>query len=198
MKHTLTKYAALFFIDENHIDEFLNLYKDIIGYLHFEEGLLVEQDIVHICFNLWLLIQPVSEEVMESMEKTMYYTSDFLIFDAIRKNKVFQQMKLSVMSDGIRQCQVASCLANQMNIWLIEKLGDLSFPSLFNNSNGQYYLLYKNTDLWENPVFLDEISTYTKQVTNALSDQRRFSQVFTRAMHQLDSLADLDGKIKRA
>lgn len=198
MKHTLTKDAALFFIDENQIEEFSILYNDTLDNLHFEEGLLAEQDIIHNCFNLWLMIQPVSEEVMESMEKTMYYTSDFLIFDAIRKNKVFQQMKLSVMSDGIRQCQVASCLANQLNIWLFEKIGNYNFPSLFNNSNGQYYLLYKNTDLWENRVFLDEISTYTKQVINALSDQRRFAQVFTRAMHQLDSLADLDGKIKRA
>lgn len=120
-KHTLTKDASLFFIDENQIEEFTNLYNDIFDCLHFEEGLLAEQDIVHNCFNLWLMIQPVSEDVMESMEKTMYYTSDFLIFDAIRKNKVFQQLKLSVMSDGIRQCQVASCLANQLNIWLFEK-----------------------------------------------------------------------------
>lgn len=195
MKHTLTKDASLFFIDENQIEEFTNLYNDIFDCLHFEEGLLAEQDIVHNCFNLWLMIQPVSEDVMESMEKTMYYTSDFLIFDAIRKNKVFQQLKLSVMSDGIRQCQVASCLANQLNIWLFEKIGNFNFPSLFNNSKGQYYLLYKNTDLWENRVLLDEISTYTKQVTNALSDQRRFSQIFTRTMHQLDNL---DGNIKRA
>ena len=141
------------------------------------------------------MMRRLSKDVMESMEKTMYYTGDFLIFDAIRKNKFFQQIKNTLVDDQIRQCQVASCLANQLNVWLYEKVGSLKSLTLFNDPNQPYFLLHRNAYLWENRDFLDEVAMYTKRVTNALADRERFGQIFKHAFQQLDQFEVQEEKI---
>ncbi|GEK34785.1 hypothetical protein [Kurthia sibirica] len=198
MKYTLTKDASLFFIDGNQFEEFSQLMNYTCECHRFEQGLLEVEDVVHNSFNLWLMMQPVSKEVMESMEKTMYYTGDFLIFDAIRKHKIFHQLQKSVGNDEVRKCKIATCLANQLNIWLLEKMGNLKTLSIFQNHSTTYFLLYKRHDLWENRLFLDEIALYTKHITSALSDQLRFEQIFIRAASQLEQLTSFETETKRA
>lgn len=195
VQYTLTKDASLFFIDDSQVQEFTNLFHEHCHDLEFEKGLLNEKDVIHNCLNLWLMMRHLSKDVMESMEKTMYYTGDFLIFDAIRKNKFFQQIKNTLVDDQIRQCQVASCLANQLNVWLYEKVGSLKSLTLFNDPNQTYFLLHRNAHLWENRDFLDEVAMYTKRVTNALADRERFVQIFKHVFQQLDQFEVQEEKI---
>lgn len=189
MKHTFTKETSLFFINENQIVEFTSLFENACSFIPFERGLLHKYDIEHHCFNFWLLLQPNSMDMMESMEKTMYYTSDFLILDAFKKNKRFQTLQRKNNGDTMLLCQLAFCLANQLNKWLLEKMGALQHSSLFNRTINDYYLLFQNDDLWENRHFLDEVSIYTKQVTLALADNRRFEQIFYDAIEQFEQIS---------
>lgn len=188
MRAILTKESALFFIDGGQYEEFITLFNDSCKDIVFDKGLLDENDVLLSTFNLWLMLQPGSRGIMESMEKTMYYTSDFMIFDALRKNKHFQQLQLSSATDTLLQCQLACCLANQVNKWLLEKLKPFKNSMLFNNSLGNYYLLDENSALWEDKSFLDEISMYTKQVTLALADNRAFTGIFTQTSRQYEQL----------
>ncbi|MBQ0138810.1 MAG: hypothetical protein KBT36_05905 [Kurthia sp.] len=188
VREILTKEASLFFIDDFQYAEFTNLFENSCAEVVFDNGLLSTEDVLQNCFNLWLMIQPSDKGIMESMEKTMYYTSDFLIFDAIRNNPKFHQLQKFTAGDRVLQCQVACCLANQLNLWLYEKLNAFTKSVLFNSSIGSYYTLDANLPLWENKHFLDEVSMFTKQVTVALADNRRFSDIFSKTLKHLEKI----------
>lgn len=189
MAQILTKESALFFIDGNQYEEFIRLFNASCTGINFDKGLLNEKDVLLNSFNLWLMLQPTSSGIMESMEKTMYYTSDFMIFDALRKNKRFHQLQISSATDEILQCQLACCLANQVNKWLLEKLKPFKNSLLFNKALGNYYLLDENAALWEQKEFLDEVSMYTKQVALALADNRSFTDIFSQTSRQYEQLS---------
>lgn len=189
MKHTFTKETSLFFIDEGQIAEFTSLFENACSFIPFEKGLLHKYDIEHHCLNIWLLLQPNAENMMESMEKTMYYTSDFLILDAFKKNKRFQTLQRKNKGDSVLLSQLAFCLANQLNKWLLEKMGSLRHSTLFNRTISDYYLLFQNDELWKDRYFLDEVSIYTKKVTLALADNRRFEQIFYDAIEQFELIS---------
>lgn len=188
MNYTLTEEASLFFIDQSVFKEFSEQFENFDRYSIFDKGLLQEIDVIHHCFNMWLIMQSDEKEVMESMEKTMYYTGDFLIFDAIRKDAGF--IKLQKLISGNQQllCPIAASLANELNVWMLEKMGELKGLSFFNDLDKSYYLLYKEPDLWENRVFLDEVSMYTKKVTIALADKRSFQRIFQKLICQFEQL----------
>lgn len=189
VREVLTKEASLFFIDDYQYAEFTDLFDNYCGDITFDVGLLSPEDVLQNSFHLWLMIQPTDKGIMESMEKTMYYTSDFLIFDAIRSNPKFHQIQKFSCENKILQCQLACCLANQLNLWLLEKLKPFKRSVLFNSSNGRYYSLDENTDLWGNKRFLDEVSMFTKQVTLALADNRRFSEIFSKTWRQIEKIS---------
>lgn len=169
--------------------EFTTLFEGTCSFIPYDKGLLHKYDIEHYCFNIWLLLQQDTINMMESMEKTMYYTSDFLILDAFKKNKRFRTLQRKNAGDMILLCQLAFCLANQLNKWLLEKMHSQQFSTLFNGTSSEYYLLYQKDDLWENRQFLDEVSMYTKQVILALADNRRFEQIFSDAIDQFERIS---------
>lgn len=189
MNYTLTEEASLFFIDQAVFEEFSEQFEKSCRYSSFDKGLLQEVDVVHQSFNIWLIMQSEKKEVMESMEKTMYYTGDFLILDAIRKDNGFIKIQKLILANQELLCPMAAALANELNVWMFEKMSELKNLSFFNNLDKSYYLLYKEPDLWENRVFLDEVSIYTKKVTNALADKRSFQRIFQKIISQYEQLA---------
>lgn len=188
MNYTLTEEASLFFIDQSVFKEFSEQFESIQRYSNFDRGLLREVDIVHYCFNIWLIMQSDKKAIMESMEKTMYYTGDFLILDAIRKDSGFIKIQNFILGNQHLLCPIAKSIANELNIWMFEKMSELKELSFFNDLDKSYYLLYKEPDLWENRVFLDEVSIYTKKVTNALADKRSFQRIFEKIICQYEQL----------
>lgn len=188
MKHTLSEEASLFFINRDIFEEFSQSYFKYINYSVYSKGLLNEQDVIHNTFNMWLMMQTEHKRVMEAMEKTMYYTGDFLIFDAIRKNNQFKKMLHIIGNDERLQVQMALYLSNQLNIWLGEKMGEQSYFSLFNRENSSYFLLFKESILWENRDFLDEVAMFTKKVSIALADKKSFERIFTKTIGQIEQL----------
>lgn len=188
MNYTLTEEASLFFIDQAVFEEFSEQFEKSCRYSSFDKGLLQEKDVVHHSFNIWLIMQSEKKAIMESMEKTMYYTGDFLILDAIRKDSGFIKIQNLISGNQQLLCPIATSLANELNVWMYEKMSELKELSFFKDLDKSYYLLYKETDLWENRVFLDEVSMYTKKVTHALADKRSFQRIFQKIISQYEQL----------
>lgn len=198
MKHTLIEEASLFFITRELYEEFSELLNCHIEYSTLSTGLLNEQDVIHNTFNLWLMMQTEQKEIMESMEKTMYYTGDFLIFDAMRKSKYFHKMLKMIDQDTVLQVQMAFFLSNQLNTWLSEQMKGQQYSSLFNEQNTSYFLLFKESDLWENRDFLDEVALFTKKVSSALADKISFEAILKKGIRQIEQLSFYRVKEKQA
>lgn len=116
--NSITVERSLMYVQQHHINHFLTVGERMEKFWYIiKKGRVIttEDDAWNMAFNVWILLLPDDYQIIQSVEKSIYYASNFLIFDELKKDSNFQTLKRR--SNGneelsfISACLLARCLA---------------------------------------------------------------------------------------
>ncbi|RHW38538.1 hypothetical protein D1B33_06580 [Lysinibacillus yapensis] len=94
MYEEITIDRSIFFIEQHHIDTYKIMASKMKDYSYIlNEGSLNKDDAWMIAFNVWILLLPDDDIFFGLEEKSLYYTSIFLIYNAVKEDLHFQKLK---------------------------------------------------------------------------------------------------------
>lgn len=111
---------SLHYIDQHHVDTFKSLAQkmDQFNFI-MKDGGLPKQDAWMIAFNVWLLFLPDKENIILSAEKTIYYSSNYVIINALLKDSYFNHLKNRRDSAEELFYLASLTLAAKLNKWFL-------------------------------------------------------------------------------
>lgn len=165
---------CLLYIDQHHVDTFKSLAKkmDRFNFI-IEDGGLPKRDAWIIAFNTWLLLLPDKYNIILSVEKTLYYSSNYVILNALLKDVHFNQLKKRSDASDELFYLAALTIATKLNKWF-----------LFIQE--KYKLMHISK---RNPKisYFDSHKQSEKEIQRFLEDQSHFVKATIKEMNSTDS-----------
>lgn len=174
MYNEITVDRSLLYIDQHHVDTFKSLAKKMDRFnFMIEDGGLPKQDAWIVAFNAWLLLLPDKYNIILSVEKTPYYSSNYVILNELLKDAHFIQLKNRKDASEELFYLAALTLGTKLNKWFlyIQKKYDLMHLKKRNNSIS-YFDSHKQSD---------------EEVKRFLEDQAQFVKATIKEMNSTDS-----------
>ena len=169
---------SLFFINQSHVDEFNKLAEQLKGEYSLNlNGAISDDDVWTTAFNIWLLTLPDEMLVLESVEKTFYYSSNFIIYEYLKNDYHFNYIRNhSKRSNEI--CFLFSIhLTNQMNNYWYTLLMEHGLSDIVEkNKSRNYFEAHNDTD---------------QNIENFINDQARFVKVLVQDLKSNDTFKRL-------
>ncbi|WP_042474042.1 hypothetical protein [Bacillus ndiopicus] len=124
MFETITAEKSLLFLENDRlVNEFKALASKLPQYHTVPQlGLISPDDVWITAFNIWLLFQPDEYLILESAEKTLYYSSNFIILNELKNDHYFKFIKTHPDIADELLFITALYLAQALNQWLEEAL----------------------------------------------------------------------------
>lgn len=129
MYREITVDRSILYIEQYHIDQFNNLAKKYSEFNHLvKEGALNIIDAWIIAFNIWLLLLPEKYHIIHSAEKTLYYSSNFVILNALQENVHFNQLKARENRPELLYYIISLQMATGLNQWILDVMKKIICP----------------------------------------------------------------------
>lgn len=124
MFETITAEKSLLFLkDDVLVNEFKALANQFSQFHTVPQiGIVTPNDVCISAFNIWLLLQPDEYNILEAAEKTLYYSSNFIILNELRKDHYFKFIKTYPDAAAELHFATAIYLAEALNQWLADIL----------------------------------------------------------------------------
>lgn len=124
MFETITAEKSLLFLKD---DVLVNKFKALANqFSQFHTvpqiGMVTPDDVCIGAFNIWLLLQPDEYNILEAAEKTLYYSSNFIILNELRNDHYFKFIKTHPDAAAELHFATAIYLAEDLNQWLADIL----------------------------------------------------------------------------
>lgn len=177
MYKEITVDRSLLYIEQHHVDTFLSIAKEMDEFSYLvKEGGISQEDAWIIAFNAWLMLLPDKHHIIQSVDKMLYYSSNFLIYNAVKDNIHFQNLKHR--KDATPELFYISSLylASGINEWILYVLTKYNQVDMLNRLKiNKYFDAHKRTDK-ELQLFVVDQAKFVKIAvkelsTNTLSDK---------------------------
>lgn len=175
MYNEITVDRSLLYIDQHHVDTFKSLAKEMHQFSDIiEEGAFTKNDTWIVAFNTWLLLLPDECNIIQSVEKTVYYSPNFILLNALLKNSHFNAIKARYHREQ-KLCYLFSVvLANQLNQWGLAMMKKYNLMHLSEqNKKLSHYDAYKLPK---------------KELQQFLENQALLTKAFIKEIHTTDTL----------
>lgn len=181
----ITVDRSLLYIEQYHIDNFNNLAKKYNQCNHLvKEGALNIIDAWIIAFNIWLLLLPDKYNIIHSAEKTLYYSSNFVILNALQKNVHFNQLKARKNRPELLYYIISLLLATGLNKWILQVMTKYDLTHMIERNKRRIYFdahLGSEEDL---QAFLEDQSKFVKAAVKELNSTNSFDKMIKRAIDE--------------
>ncbi|MED3660708.1 hypothetical protein NST62_05305 [Ureibacillus sp. FSL K6-8385] len=182
MYREITVDRSILYIEQYHIDQFNNLAKKYSEFNHLvKEGALNIIDAWIIAFNIWLLLLPEKYHIIHSAEKTLYYSSNFVILNALQENVHFNQLKARENRPELLYYIISLQMATGLNQWILDVM----------KKNHLSYMAERN----KHHIYFDSHLGSEKEIQRFLEDQSKFVKA---AVKELNSTDTFDKMIKQS
>lgn len=170
----ITVDRSILYTEQSHVDHFVSLAKKYSEFNHLvKEGGLNLIDAWIIAFNIWLLLLPEKYHIIHSAEKTLYYSANFIILNALENNVHFNQLKLRENRPELLYYIISLQMATGLNHWILEVMQKYNLTYLIErNKQRIYFDAHLGTE--------DEIQTF-------LEDQSKFVKAAVKEINNTDS-----------
>ncbi|WP_097074574.1 hypothetical protein [Ureibacillus xyleni] len=161
MYHVITVDRSLFYIEQHHVDTFLSIAEKLKDYSYIvKDGGMTQEDAWVVAFNAWLLLLPDDHIIIQSVEKSLYYSSNYIIYNALRKDNHFQNLKQRKVASPEFFYIASLFFASGLNDWILSVMNkyDLS------------YMVEKNKEL----KYFDALEGTESEIQDFLKDQSLF------------------------
>ncbi|MCP1145287.1 hypothetical protein [Lysinibacillus endophyticus] len=161
MYHEITVDRSLFYIEQHHVDTFLSIAEKLKDYSYIvKDGAMPQEDAWIVAFNAWLLLLPDDHIIIQSVEKSLYYTSNYIIYNALIKDVHFQNLKQRKDATPEFLYIVSLFLASSLNDWILFVMDKYNLS----------YMAEKNREL----KYFDALQGTESEIQDFLKDQSLF------------------------
>lgn len=185
MYHTISPERSLFFIDTHFVNTFQTLAGDL-----FDDTLQVEPNLFNVedswtsVFNIWLLLQADEHLIVESFDKSFYYSINQLIIKALKKDYHINLLRTHHNSSQELFFISAIYLSNGISAWLkqlllehrLEDIADYFYEI-------QYYEAY-NAGIGDVKQFLGNQARFVKILAPELKAAGTFNRMLKKQIDQ--------------
>lgn len=188
----ITVDRSLLYIEQYHVDEFIQLaekyeaFNDLI-----EEAALNKKDAWIIAFNMWLLLLPEHYNIIHSAEKTLYYSTNFIILNAIQKNSHFNQLKIRPNRSEPMFYIAALKLASGLNKWLLYVMEKNNITYMAERNKRRLYFESHIGPADEVQLFLEDQSIFVKAAVKELNLSQSFDNMIKNCIDEAVKLYSL-------
>lgn len=170
------------YVQQYHIDHFLAVAEKMEKFWYIVKKsrvITTEDDAWNMAFNVWVLLLPDECLIIPSVEKSIYYSSNFLIFDELNKDSYFQNLKNH--SNGNEELSfISACtIARGLSTWaLCDVLKKNNLTDIIERINKRIY-------------HDSHIGTHTKrELEIILQDQARFTKAAVKELRTSHSFKE--------
>lgn len=176
MYREITVDRSLLYIEQHHVDTFLSIAEKMDEYSYLvKEGGISKEDAWIVAFNAWLMLLPDESHIVQSVDKMLYYSSNFLIYNALKEDIHFQNLKQR--SDATPELFYLSslCIATGINEWILYVLEKYNLSDMINRlKKSKYFDAHKRPEN-EIQLFMVDQAKFVKAAvmelsTNSLSE----------------------------
>ncbi|WP_107841421.1 hypothetical protein [Metasolibacillus meyeri] len=149
MFETVTAEKSLLFLKD---DLLVNQFKELASrYPQFHKvpqlGIVKPNDVWIAAFNIWLLLQPDDYNILESAEKTLYYSSNFIILNELKNDHYFKFIKTHPALVTELLFITALYLSEALNQWLTDVLiAEKREDIIIRNRQRSYFEMHTKTE----------------------------------------------------
>lgn len=178
MFDSITVDRSLFFITQQQVDDFKELALKLEPYYSLElEGAIFDADVWVTAFNIWLLSQPDEMLVLESVEKTFYYSSNFIVYDHLKNDYHFNYIRTHEERTEELNFLLSIHITNELNKYWEKLLREHDLADIIEKNRGRSYF---DAHHQEGPImesFVNDQARFVKVLVSDIKSNNTFSRI---------------------
>ncbi|MGE7024090.1 hypothetical protein [Solibacillus cecembensis] len=182
MYHSVTAKRSLFFVKEHHVENFKEMAEKMAGFITLSKtGALNLEETWLTAFNIWVLLQPDDELIIESFDKTLYYSTNHIIITALTNDYQFNFIRTHPKSTPELIYISTILLTMALNSWYLKLLTDNHLNDIAERMLHQNYF---ESHLGEEDainLFINDQARVVKVLVYELSHTNTFERIIKNA-----------------
>lgn len=168
------------YVQQYHIDQFLAVAERMEKFWYIVKKSRVvttEDDAWNMVFNVWVLLLPDECQIIQSVEKSIYYSSNFLMFDELSRDSHFQHLK--DRSHGNEELAfISACtIARGLSTWALnDVLKKNNLTDIIERINNRIYHDSHIGTKQELEIYLQDQAYFTKAAVKELHTTHSFKE----------------------
>lgn len=163
MYNSINVDRSLFYIDESRVNTFKELARQLnLDYELTLNGAIQNEDVWTTVFNLWLLLHPDEMMILESVEKTFFYSSNYVIYDYLKNDYHFNYIRKHPNQCAELSYIFSVHLTNALNAYWFDLLKAHNMLDIAERNKHRDYFGAHHDDYPELDIFIDDQSHFMK------------------------------------
>lgn len=190
MLEEILKDRSLMYIQKEHVEAFCSIRDKMpeFKYIIKESAVAVEEDVWNIVFTIWLLLLPDKYKIIESVEKSLHYSSVFLVLNILKKNPHFQALRKQ--SNGTKELNYLASLiiTNGINKWTRKIIEDHNITHILERTREHTFFESHKRTKEEVQIFLQDQAKFVKAAVKELSSSDYFTEIIKKCCNDAYAL----------
>lgn len=188
MYHSIKKEHSLFFINDQLVEEFKRMADLMDEFITLEAPIYISlQDKWVSVFNVWLLLKPNDANIIEYLDKTLYYSSNYIIINLLKNDYYFNFIKKNYNTVPKIIYVFAIILTNKIHKWFLQLIETNYDKGIFPDHNE---ISYYESHLG-NATSLDRFMRFQAQLVKILIQNKTRTNDFERLIKKCSDDAQL-------
>lgn len=170
---------SLMYIQQHHIESFCSVADKMheFRYIIKESSMAAEEDIWNIVFTIWLLLLPDKYKIIESAEKSLYYSSAFIILNILKNDPHFQALRNR--SNGTEELNYLASLiiAKGINAWILNVTEKHKITDIIERNKTRIFFESHKESKQEVQTFLQDQAKFVKAAIKELNSSNSFAEL---------------------
>lgn len=189
MYSKITIDRSLMYVEQYHIDDFCAIAKEMEKFNGLIENLktLSEEDAWNVVFNTWVILLPDEFQIIHSVEKSIYYSSNFLILDTLKKDKNFQTLKRRSNGKGEFTFLSALKIAIGIGNWALNVMQKYNLQDIL-EKNKLWISRESHKKILEMELYLQDQARFTKAIVEEFNTSNSFQEMVRKCCNEAYAL----------
>ena len=178
MFDAVTVDRSLFFITQQQVEDFKALAVKLAPHYTLNlEGAIFNADVWVTAFNIWLLSQPDEMLVLESAEKTFYYSSNFIVYDHLKNDYHFNYIRTHEERTNELNFILSIHITNELNKYWETLLREYNLADIIEKNRGRSYFDAHHQLGSAMESFVNDQARFVKILVNDIKSNNTFSRI---------------------
>lgn len=189
MYKDITVDRSLLYINQHHVDTFKKIANKMDEFSYIvKAGGINQKDAWIIAFNIWLLLFPDRSHIIQSVEKSLYYSSNFIILNAVIKDPNILILKQRNDATDELLYLTSLTIATGINSWTLYVMEKYNLKYMADkNKKRNYFDAYLGMEE-EIKVIIEDEAKFVKALVKELNSTDSFNKMIKNCCENAYSL----------
>ncbi|TSI05464.1 hypothetical protein [Lysinibacillus sp. BW-2-10] len=179
MNSKITIDRSLMYVQQYQIDKFCSIAERMrrFWYIIGNRKNTSEADAWSMVFNAWLILLPDESRIIQSVEKSIYYSPNLLIFEAVKRDKAIQSLKRRSSGNEELNFLLSLKIAIVIGTWAVSVLEKYHLMDIIDRNKTWVNYESHNSAIIDMDSYLKDQARFTKAVVEELNSTNTFQEL---------------------